>query len=403
MSISNCLAYDFEGTCIRCSSTRYLTQGVCISIPAANLIPDCVWYSGASTCGFCSTGHYLKDNKCVDLPTALPNCLFYAGDGCGQCKSGYFVSGGVCVESSAVILGCEVYTNHGICAECQLGLTMGFSGCVSTALAENCLFLGLGHKNCLLCKSGYYSANGVCTPVTKKIINCQFYSSSDFCAFCTTDSYVEKGVCFTRPNGIPNCATYSSHSTCTTCVVGFFLKDNYCYKPITLVQNCLNYASSSTCQNCAKGYLASSSGTVCLANCEVIGPYDSCSSCAPQYYLRNGLCVESKTKVSFCDYYGSEGNCLYCAKGYVKTSWGTCVPDNNPSNNYCRWSSFTTCIICSPGFYLNSSGVCTPANQIQGCKVYSTASICSACASGYFMVAGNRACQPIVGSASLLG
>lgn len=277
------------------------------------------------------------------------------------------------------------------------------SACVSTTLAENCMFLGLGQKNCLLCKSGYYSANGVCTPVTKSIVNCQFYSASNYCGFCTTDSFFDKGLCYTRPNGIPNCVTYSSPSTCTSCTEGFYLNDNHCFKPIMILQNCLIYASASTCAICRKGYIPSSSGTICLANCEIIGPYDTCSLCSPQYYPLKGLCVEAKTKVGYCDYYSNDGNCLYCGKGYVRTSWGICAADNNPSKNFCRWANYSTCIICNTGYYVNPSGDCIPANPIQGCKIYSTASICSACAPGYYMVAGTRACQPIVGSSPLLG
>lgn len=58
--------------CYNSTTPVYLTQGMCVDVPTANLVGDCMYYSDSTTCSKCSDTFVLSNNTCTKYDIA--NC-----------------------------------------------------------------------------------------------------------------------------------------------------------------------------------------------------------------------------------------------------------------------------------------------------------------------------------------
>ena len=117
----------------------------------------------------------------------------------------------------------------------------------------------------------------------------------------------------------------------------------------------------------------------CLAdNCLTFDNTGQCLTCAPTYYLSNGICI--KFIIINCatiDY--TNRVCLECTAGYDIVS-GICRPSNCSTFTGDR---NTSCLACINGYFLNSNGLC----QVAKCVDFSGRD-CLKCLPGYFLSNG---------------
>ena len=276
---SQCSSYSATADiCLICGNGSFLSADKtnCIAFP--NGIFMCNQYSSASTCTQCAPGYYLSSNSCVQS-TLITNCVVYSSNyTCSACSSGlYLFNSSSCVSSSAS--NCLTFTSMTACASCNslfgLQTTNGITSCVSNIL-PNCLnSTSVAPFTCLICATGYFpNTNGVCTVVSKAIINCQSYDTSSTCTNCAVGTVL-------------NVARTACNSTFYTSLVDPNCQQSF----LTATPNCAqcqlgSFFSNGTCVQCSNNTLASG----CLS-CDPLN-VNSCLVCKPNFYMNAaGVCI----------------------------------------------------------------------------------------------------------------
>ena len=224
-------------------------------------------------------------------------------------------------------------------------------------------------------------------------IGCSKCTSENVCQLCDTTQmyYLSESTC--SKSTLTNCMILSQSGTCVRCNSGFYLDVN--------TNTCLAIPTANTVANCMD-YLSN----------------QACSVCSPSFFLNNGACTAVNTTIANCNLYSADGTCSACKSGYIL---GHTLADcmQIPSDLNCLEYNYLNCRACKTGFVINrnlyllnhfsvanvgsthlsvlttnTQGVWMSANvcqavTVQNCQAYSAFNMCTNCAAGYFLKAGN--------------
>lgn len=374
-NMGNCLTSDAAGlNCITCNSGYTLINNACI----LNNIAQCASYQAsgsAVTCLSCNSGFALVSNTCQQ--GTVPNCLNYTTDAgkCAVCNANYQLlvrsdTSTYCYPLTSW-LNCTLFntnqfgSNQLSCLTCPTGFalttTTNFThACINFIPIPNCAvystssLTAAGSLLCTLCNPAFYLTATGCTASTP-VANCAFYkTASDGCLVCNSGFFLNTtGTCVSFPTGVPNCVSYSSATTCIQCSTNFYLSGGSCLAVNTTAQiaNCANYGSSATtCTACNPGFYLSSNACVqgTISNCAVYNSASVCAACESNYYLSSNACAALPDPTCL---QVSGGNCVSCPTGRFPSGLQCSIP-SSPIGNCIAYDTATTCTRCSPGYYL---------------------------------------------------
>lgn len=112
---SNCLQYNYDGTCAVCVSYLQLVNGVCL-----NNGPCSQFNSVTNTCISCKSGYFLSNGNCY--PT---NCTTYVPSNVNQClvcDQGFQLT----ATYTCQLKYCAVYISNNICQTCVSGFVYNY-------------------------------------------------------------------------------------------------------------------------------------------------------------------------------------------------------------------------------------------------------------------------------------
>lgn len=303
-TVANCLNFTSFNTCANCLPGFYLAAGLCVQYPLP-VISGCLVYNGLKSCVQCQSGMYLANATSCVMNSPIANCAVFNGSAtattCIQCSNAHFLQNNVCVQRT-------VSTNITNCAVLQISVDL-----------------------CSACASGFNltSDSRACLAT---IPNCQVYVNSTYqtsalvCSVCSNGYYiVTSGSTNSCVQGtLSNCLVYSpSANTCVVCANGYYVQNNLCVQHIT-ISNCAVYdpVRPNYCNLCTAGFYSFAYSTVCISvtpksNCaNYTSDGNTCTGCAPNYYLINGACLQIPSPVANCATYTST-TCTACSNGYM--------------------------------------------------------------------------------------
>lgn len=153
-------------------------------------------------------------------------------------------------------------------------------------------------------------------------------------------------------------------------------------------------ADATTCSACMTGYTeppVSNACTACVGNCYACVSATTCSSCHAGYFIDTAGCTACIANCTACTD-GTTCTAAKCAAGYVNNAT-TNVCDSCPSNcgNYvwpatCTDTATCTTAGCNTGYFKATAGGCSACGA--NCNACSSATVCTTCATGFFVVAG---------------
>jgi len=262
----------------------------------------------------------------------------------------------------------------GYCTPCSV-----MPGC------KACYFISNSLK-CTSCGTGYTLSNAVC-------VTCSAgqYVSGGSCASCSAGTYSTGGTVTscTKSTTVANCSTYSTTSdACTKCNAGYFPNDNGA--PCTGCGAGTYSDDGLSCKACPNATYSGNGASSCTAhtvtNCATYSTYtDACTACNSGYTLSNGKCVAStvcsgRTPDARTQ---SDGSIKCSCSGDSCGTGASCI--RHPKyNSKTLVNNYSVCV-CLSGYYDNGNG-CSACPT--GCSSCSSASVCTACASGYQLSAG---------------
>ena len=320
-NVNHCAKYDKNKSialssyiCLECDTNYFLSEGNCIK-RLVNL-PKCMKYNiKEDKCLECEEGNFLNTvgTLCVSFPEGIPNCLIYLSkEECLTCKSDFYLKDQICypIREDKKIENCELYEDEEICSKCDSGFLIIEGDCIQS-IAKDC---GKWKtvSSCETCKNnsfGFKLEEGILNCVQKTVQNCK--ESEDYepylCLVCESGFFVKEGVCTAVINKIINCDIYETETICIKCEKGAALSQDKtsCLKTPVVVQN-LDF-------NCDNSQLVET---------------PQCNTCKPGHYFSNGFCVAC-SKNTFadgcynCDPKDQE-KCLLCNPGYFMFKNGKC-------------------------------------------------------------------------------
>ena len=228
------------------------------------------------------------------------------------------------------------------------------------------------------------------------IENCEIPSAdhtTNICLKCkkdyVLDQALKKCVEVTEFHKIDNCVSYLGLNHCKECAPDYYIKDGLCSAlGNSKIDNCTAYNTDLT--QC----LACDSGKFLKANaCEDIEKVDNCS------LYSQIICDECKTDYLFEKnfYSSSTMNSSLAHQFILNESFNTdrvvpppatvCIKQDIP---HClTYENFSFCGECDPGYYLDADRTCqkNPFNVIPNCKKYSDETTCVECDMEHFLAA----------------
>ena len=445
-SISNCEAADDDGACVYCKKGYILqSEGYCDQIKS----PFCIDDRSIETRSFEVTGELIYNFMGTTGLYLQPHHR-----GCDLCEEGYaaFQQTGrrmTCLSSQYLQNMNEgnetesyIFTKHcknysfdpanfePICAVCKDGYTMtNRYNCVQADDLDNCQLAIESTVDdetvyfCETCRPGFIFLNSVC--VTGTITRCTKYtisktSTSQNCEECADGYYSTGDACVLGT--IDNCLVYNSQTDCARCNQGYYaikLKDNvsFCLEIPNRLHcdyfDSANFESGDMiCSTCSRGYIALSRtvddpASYCFKfpSVENCIKYDrktrfsdstlECTQCGLEYYLdtSTNTCVKRSKIDPNCNYLlRTEDRCIRCRSGYFLDAPNSACLKNPEGINNCRvYTSATTCTACTENNYL-TEGICAEvptSDQRANCKYYNSDLSCSECQLGYALELGD--------------
>lgn len=442
---AGCLKCSAQNSCLLCDSTTLYYLNSSANACMRSALTNCQLIDQSNNCLVCANGYYVDSNtkSCVALTSVqtISNCIRYSSTrGCTACLSSFFLFVGVCQSVNKVVANCQVYSNNGICAQCNKNYVTSLDGlqCISLPTGNNCMqYTFVGCRNCTanhLLNENFYATNYMnlnfltadilavksatfsgavksCQSIT--VSNCLVLSSASSCAVCKVGFFLQNGTCVQNPAlTIAFCKVYSSSTTCTGCVNGYYLSANKCVAN-TPIAGCQAYnpnASSNLCVACnATSYVSNNacvarSASLSIPKCYLTTPNaDTCQTCNPNYVLTSDRLACLQMIANCATYAASTSSttalaCTLCQQGYyiVSNTTGSFCVAGDIEHCQVYALSANNCAVCINGFYL-SSNACLAHVSIQNCLIYdaSSANKCSICAVGYQNFAFYQVCTPI--------
>lgn len=445
--ISDCDAYDENGTCLKCAPTHYLSTGNCTAgtladcdvfntdsddcVQCKNLfyldtgnctslifhIEGCIKYdqslsgSATSVCKLCTSGYILSTDVSLGLTSIndvgafcvlkISNCISHAlvdeNVSCSDCEDKYTLFGGKCVRET--VINCKTYSDDGAyCLVCDEGYVTNFTSCITTPYVEGCSNMG-ANGLCTNC-SAYYTYDATAASCTKKdlIEGCEIYNPTEYkCVKCQKGFYIDAaGSICTPVTRLEFCVAYSYNSDeCTKCSKNHYLDHGECVPRTVTVSNCKKYTiDADTCAECTSNYYLSDSTTctarTLVADCSKYNSAtDVCLSCDKNYYFKNSKCnTYTFANIHKCRVKNpTENSCKICISSYYLNS-GVCASRTLKTGCLAYTVNADTCTSCKEGYKLSSGG-CVAAEKNVNCAQYDSATdVCTNCDADYILSNG---------------
>ena len=394
-------------------------------------------YANYSYCSLCKDKYYILNGNCVDKsqyingyyvpnesPPQLKSCIDIHCETCSspdscctKCAQGYTVNGCNCVNDCP---NAKYKDNNNVCQDCPSNC----DSCISTQNSQNSNSFTI---KCTKCSNNYYQLNwtdpficDTCSPSSQNSqssvtyysntfnnvnycgkcpIACKACTEVDNCATCVNNYYLfymnGKGSCVgICPNGtyldssvgeckqctVTDCIRCSKKDQCSECK--HYLLDNACSTNCQTNSGYYTYLQDgyiSICAHCASENCGtcSNDGSICI-------------QCKNQYYLQEGICLQS------CGdgYYAQGFQCLKCMEYCQKCDKANnCDLCDSKQNKYKFLSSGDyTCQSPISGMYLNST-TNTLENCISNCAECNSSTECITPTSGYVYDITTKKCQ----------
>eukprot|EP00930_Biecheleria_cincta_P069288 TRINITY_DN57040_c0_g1_i1.p1 TRINITY_DN57040_c0_g1~~TRINITY_DN57040_c0_g1_i1.p1 ORF type:complete len:3579 (-),score=472.83 TRINITY_DN57040_c0_g1_i1:116-10780(-) len=384
-----------EGTCVRqCGRGFYALDGIKADPADAELsggsCEECLGYCNVCTsseeCYECKNSTYLNPvEKTCDF--SCPRGWFHSGLG---------VTGRKCVQCPAPLTSC---LNETYALECT-GNNMYLN---PDATCGNDCPAGYYKVDGFVPEGGGESVGGICA---KCLGNCNLCSDLDECQECKNGAYLNKlnnSCSFECPSDHYYSGVKAIGRECVKCPDTF----NKCVNE-TFALECIGnnkyLTENNTCSTCGPGYypkdglplekdgeLVGSTCHACIGDCSKCTSRDECTECKNHRYLYDTTCV------SECE---NPGLCTSCQEGYqLMGGWcATDCPGGQWENIEIRGCSdcpprcslclnMEICLECKNGTYLDMSQAPNESSCVTECPV------------GYYAMAGNSsghqgACMP---------
>ncbi|EFO62629.1 VSP [Giardia lamblia P15] len=322
----------------------------------------------------------------------------------------------VCVTVLAKCSGATCVPNADGCAEALT--TAGCATCTAAGPDQTCLTCSPPNKvrpdkkGCIAaCPETVSTENGefcectdghkpspdgaTCVPNACNTPSCKTCNNpetdNEVCTECNGDSYLTP-----TSQCVPDC----------TAIGGYYgdSADRKCKKCSSECAGCVGPASNQ-CSACPAGRALTYSdashpgnggacGDACAADkngCKAcgarIGGTDYCSHCSDNAQAPlNGNCATSSARVAFCAAMGA-GVCTKCAANYFLQDGGCYEATRQPGKQICTLATNDgKCQTCANSLQPNN-GVCPLCHSTcKTCSAADTASACTTCATGYYMV-----------------
>lgn len=182
----------------------------------------------------------------------------------------------------------------------------------------------------------------------------------------STKSVYVDGQCKPCGNGCYGCLYDSliNKVICSSCTVGFYNSAGEC-KPCNV--GCSACTSFDLCTSCLPNYgLKNKLCSPCVSKCELcetsannIHNNLECKKCSSNFYLNIDDCGECPKFCKECSY-TNKYKCLNCINHYARTADGSCVPcPSNCKTCTVNFDNTATCTEClSKKFAIQSDGTC---------------------------------------------
>ena len=420
-----CTTNDGKNACSSCGDGYFLHSGGCYSTaenkPGRTL---CTAASGG-VCTTATAGYFAIPNApntgesvvaCNNEAGTSINSITYKGRAnCEKCElpsdaagsrtdklarctkcteSRYVKTDGSCAENAS---GCtadtefakEDPTNGNRCVPCGDKID-GITDCKTCSKPENAL-------KCLTCATDTNKPNASgtkCVECTTE--GCAKCSDEGVCVECSTGKLTPTGQCVDKCDNLG----------------GYYADGNIC-KPCDSSCASCSTAGADKCLSCPAGKVLRytddsdlNQGGSCVDECKtntggctdcgaVIEGSKYCSKCgdASQAPL-NGNCAANTARTKFCTT-AKDGACTQCANRYFLLDGGCYKTDRQPGSQVCTAATSNNgeCTTCANKLS-PVQGKCPSCDpSCKTCTKQSDPNACSACFSGYYFDATNKACK----------
>lgn len=383
--IPNCLWYDANIKCVRCSPNFVLQFNKCKSLRCR------VFNLSSSQCTACDSAFTLLAGACLD-----PHCANYtSAELCLSCLPRYYLSNGLCRLSSDP--NCANYSSAGLCLACLPNFTLNER---AVCILSDQLYYGCAKPEfpCRQCSLGYVLNGSYCyarrCASFRPNRDCQaclpyytFEPTQRFCILytCATPACYSSDA---PPAGfelnaaeqlrISACVAYAGDS-CAQCQGYRYPNPSILYN-LCYPHNCQASSLLDCAANCLPRFAPTAAyPQACLAaNCTSWDSTGLCLQCLPAFKLAKGACLLVEI-----------ANCL--SVNYSSLTCASCASGYEPFSYYCRpafCSSYQPngilCAVCVNGFQPNRDGVCV----LGKCSQQASASVCQSCLLGYSIRSG---------------
>ncbi|XP_019909261.2 proprotein convertase subtilisin/kexin type 5 [Esox lucius] len=415
----NCQLCTSASHCLRCNSSHYTSNGVCIRLECGEgevEDPDyddcmaceegcmkCVLYNPRH-CLSCTGGFYKFQDGCYkncpaktysveDQMTCVPcdeKCVSCDEHECYWCETDLFLSEGKCVtECPEGFYGDEDTQEceecHSECATCNGPDSDNCVSCVGGKSAEEgeCVIerdscpektFHTDDGECQACHASCESCSGEGKNQCRTCVKGHFLTTERVCVLkCPAGSFASRlsGACEVCPQGCVQCVD-AQH--CTRCHLvrkaPLYLQDGQC------VHQCQRgYPAGQMCRSCAPGCTScAKNATHCLSCVEplLLHKHQCVETCPPVHLLRDGECLRCPTACQECTtgsqctrceeyHFLYEDRCVMdCPERFFKDSIrGTCARCH-PDCGLCDGPDGDDCDSCSDPEATLHNGACLP-------------------------------------------
>ena len=393
-----------KGECTLCDDgyKNVVGQNYCVMNTDSN--DPCLAYSPSmKTCGKCKSNKYVFSIKHYNFATNSFNSHFVCDDLSGNLSS----TGWQHMDMSSVIfhmsnsLVPEYFHIHPILDDEEAKRSFNNIGTTPPNLpaVNHCLpkrstgpcsrKAGIDGVYCSKCEPGYTLDTQMLTCMnSNSVANCKLYSEDLKCLECEDAFFlVDPDTCAARNSSL-NCPRYRLDANeCAPCVrVNLFsqlVDSDFCVTD----PNCQVADANNNCSECKSGYEVDQSSKRCVP----IMPNDCvsldnstglCSRCANSHWLdeNDGNKCKVRTNTNFCvGFVINKDECKICTSSHYPNN-GTCVSVTQPVDNCVQYISDGVCGKCTN--FLDAKGNCF--GNINGCKLYSSQTVCSQCESTHW-------------------
>lgn len=415
---SRCVLFPIPNLCRYAQNPPYTAPNMNgFPSPAPNSTP---------LCAVCKDGAIYVSGICLN-PT-IPNCLTYLQTTttgtlpirCSVCNDTFAPNADGSACNFGPVERCKTYSDGLTCTACLPGTILinlkNRPYCLPTPGSMNCTMVDTTQSN---------TFNLVCT----RCNNTQFtaYTISPFSPPSTFNGD-PADTCLPF-NNITNCLIYAPAGRdnanvvgfgCQVCAPGFFWDSTnlYCRTRSVLPLACVEFSlAADTCSGCAPSYYLAADGLTCtpnpsgIANCFSLGSNGLCVVCNTNYYMNGGSCLPVVNQIPNCLYYFADGVCSKCGLGQVAVNRGSLCAFP-VTTNCTAWDTPVSCTACPPGLFLtnvttaavpasttspgipaSTTGVCVNITVGNCSLAGATKESCRMCMPGFFLNSGK--CEPV--------